>query len=89
MSYIGSEATYIHHTPAGDDFFFADRLRRLKMYFSIPSCHGEGVFMNGRCQEKGGALGQIQRPRASKRRILGASASVGATGPYDRAKACF
>ncbi len=42
-----------------DEFFFTDRLRRLKMYFTIPSCHGEGVPMNWRCHEKRGAQGQL------------------------------
>lgn len=38
------------------------------MHFSIPSCHGEGVSMDGRCQEKWRVPGQIQRSCALKRK---------------------
>ena len=50
MSYIGSEATRIY--TGWRRFLFTDRLRRLKMYLSIPSCHGEGVSVNGGCPKK-------------------------------------
>ena len=85
MSYIGSEATYIHRLAT--IFLIARGVS--KYIFAIPSCHGNGVSVNGRCLEKGGALGQIQILRASERHVARASASVGAAGPDDRAKAWF